>query len=541
MPDAAHYDVIISGAGPVGLTTAINLGRYGVSCLVIERNPGPAPWPKMDRTNARSMEMFRRLGLAGRIRELGYPPDNPMDVFLVTRLNHPAITALRYPSVAECRERIANCRDGSQPLEPYQLVSQNKLEPLLSSVAEETPNVTVRYGCELVHFTADENGVTVSARRLDGREKTLRGSYLVGCDGGVSTVRKQLRVKLEGQGRIAQMCQVIFGSLDLYEKIPVGKGRHYSFIDKGWAILVAQGDRKEFTLHTTLPSDTDFPQVIHELVGFPCQVEIRHIVRWFHNLLVAERFRTGRVLMAGDAVHLVIPAGGLGMNSGVGDAFDLAWKLAGVIKGWGGQGLLASYEEERRSVAKRNVEGAGWAAASVQNWRDRVRPEVFEHSLAGQQAREALAEAFRINQGHMHSMIGLELGYSYAGSAIIADEPGNLAEWETCRYMPHARPGVRIPHMWLKDGRALQDLLEMKFVVLDLLGGIDTSGIERAFAKIGAPLQTVHLDEPRLRAVYGRSLFLLRPDMHVAWRGDAPPEPADALAAQVTGHLSLSG
>ena len=541
MPGDAHYDVIISGAGPVGLTTAINLGRYGVNCLVIERNPGPAPWPKMDRTNARSMEMFRRLGLADRIRGLGYPPDNPMDVFLVTRLNHPAITALRYPSVAECRERIANCRDGSQPLEPYQLVSQNRLEPLLSSVAEETPNVTVRYGCELVHFTANEDGVTVSARGQDGRGETLRASYLVGCDGGVSTVRKQLGVKLEGQGRIVQMCQVIFGSDDLYEKIPVGKGRHYSFIDKGWAILVAQGDRKEFTLHTTLPSDTDFPQVIHELVGFSCQVEIRHIVRWFHNLLVAERFQTGRVLMAGDAVHLVIPAGGLGMNSGVGDAFDLAWKLAGVIKGWGGQGLLASYEEERRPVAKRNVDGAGWAAASVQNWRDRVRPEVFDYSLAGQEAREALAEAFRINQGHMHSMIGLELGYSYAGSAIIADEPGNAAEWETCRYMPHARPGVRIPHMWLKDGRALQDILEMKFVILDLLGGIDTSGIERSFAKLGAPLQTVHLDEPRLRAVYGRPLFLLRPDMHVAWRGDAPPEPADALAAQVTGHLSLSG
>ena len=204
-------------------------------------------------------------------------------------------------------------------------------------------------------------------------------------------------------------------------------------------------------------------------------------------------------------------------------------------------GLLASYEEERRPVAKRNVDGAGWAAASVQNWRDRVRPEILEHSPAGQEAREALAEAFRINQGHMHSMIGLELGYSYAGSAIIADEPGNVAEWETCRYMPHARPGVRIPHMWLKDGQALQDILEMKFVILDLAGGIDTSGVERSFAKIGAPLQTVHIDEPRLRAVYGRSLFLLRPDMHIAWRGDAPPEPADALAAQVTGHLTLSG
>ncbi|MGA6972209.1 MAG: FAD-dependent monooxygenase, partial [Candidatus Binatus sp.] len=202
------FDVIVAGAGPVGLTLAIDLGRRGVRCLLMERNATTAPWPKMDRSNARTMELYRRIGIVDRVRALGYPPENPMDVFIVTRLCDPPLAVLRYPSVAECRARIAACRDGSLPLEPYQLVSQNKLEPLLKEVAEATPNVTVRYGCELVDFAQDETGVSVVARLLDGSEETLRASYLAGCDGGASTVRKQLGIKLEGLGRIQDVCQV---------------------------------------------------------------------------------------------------------------------------------------------------------------------------------------------------------------------------------------------------------------------------------------------------------------------------------------------
>src|SRR5580658_3841760 len=220
--ETGGYDVIVAGAGPVGLTLAIDLGRRGIRCLIIERNLTPAPYPKMDRSNARTMEFYRRIGIVDRVRALGYPPEIPMDVFIVTRLCDPPLAVLRYPSVAECRSQIAACRDGSLPLEPYQLVSQNKLEPLLKEVAEATPNVTVRYGCELVDFAQDEGGVSVRGRSPAGVEETLRGSYLVGCDGGSSTVRKKLGIKLEGRGRIQQVCQVIFGSKDLYEKIPIG-------------------------------------------------------------------------------------------------------------------------------------------------------------------------------------------------------------------------------------------------------------------------------------------------------------------------------
>jgi 2-polyprenyl-6-methoxyphenol hydroxylase-like FAD-dependent oxidoreductase len=534
--ETANYDVIVAGAGPVGLTLSIDLGRRGVRCLIMERSPTTLPWPKMDRSNARTMEFYRRIGIVDRVRALGYPPDNPMDVFLTMRLGDKPIAVLKYPSVAERRKQIAASPNGSWLLEPYQLVSQNKLEPLLKEVAEATPNVTVRYGCELVDFAQDQDGVTVQARTADGRGESLRCGYLAGCDGGTSTVRKKLGIKLEGRGRIRELVQVIFWSEDLYERIVTGKGRHYQFADIGFSSLVAQGDRKEFTLHSSLPPDTDFVPIIRDLIGFPCDFQIRYVVPWRHHLLIAERYRDRRVFLAGDAVHLVIPSGGLGMNTGVGDAFDLSWKLAGVIKGWGGPGLLDSYEQERRPVGIRNVAAAGWAAAGVPIWRALATPEIHDDTPEGEEARHKLAACFDVEHRRMHGMVGVEAGYSYAGSPLIAEEPGNTAEWETSRYTPHARPGVRIPHMWLDDGRATQDILGDDYTLLDLRGDCDAAPLAAAFRALGAPLKVLHLDERRVRDVYGAAVFLLRPDLHIAWRGNtAPPDP-QGLASLTTGN-----
>jgi 2-polyprenyl-6-methoxyphenol hydroxylase-like FAD-dependent oxidoreductase len=513
----ASWDVIVAGAGPVGLTLAIDLGRRGVRCLLIERSPTTLPYPKMDRSNARTMEFYRRIGIAERVRALGYPADNPMDVFLTTRLSDPPIAVLKYPSVAERRQQIAESPNGAFLLEPYQLVSQNKLEPLLKEVAETTPNVTVRYGCGLEDFSQDDEGVTVQARTAAGAQEELRAAYLAGCDGGASTVRKKAGIRLEGQGRIRALVQVIFCSDELYGKIVTGRGRHYNFVDANASTLIAQGCRTEFTLHTSLPADTNFRPVIQDLIGFPCAFEITHIVSWHHNLLLAEHYRDRRVFLAGDAVHLVIPSGGLGMNTGVGDAFDLAWKLAGTIHGWGGPELLDGYERERRPIGRRNVDAAGWAAAGVPIWRARV------------------AAAFDVEHRRMHGMVGVEAGYSYAGSPLIADEPA--AAWETSRYEPKALPGARIPHMWLDDGQALQDILGCDYTLLDLKGDADTGALEAAFRARSAPLSVIRRDEPRVRGVYGASVFLLRPDLHIVWRGDGAPPDAAGLAALATGWV----
>lgn len=533
-----RYDVIVAGAGPVGFTLAIDLGRRGVRCLLLERDPGTKPYPKMDRSNARTMEMYRRIGIADEVRAVGLPPEMPMDVFIVTRLCDPPIARFSYPSVAHYREQIRACADGSMPLEPYQLVAQNDLEPVLKRVAERTPNVDVRFGRELVSFsqTADEVGATT--RAATGEISELRASYLVGADGGSSTVRKQLGIALHGQGGIADLTQVIFRSDELFDRIPVGVGRHYNFADPRVDRLVVQGNRRQFALHTYLAPDTDFGALLEELAGFEFSFTIDHVIPWRLHLLVAERFREGRVLLAGDAVHLVIPTGGLGMNTGVGDAFDLSWKLAATIKGWGGPQLIDSYELERRPVALRNRDASAWAAAGQPIWRSLLRTGVRWEASEGDELKARIREAATVGLVRMYEMKGTELGYTYAGSPIVAAEDGNPAEWDVLRYTPHARPGVRVPHLWLSDGEALQDVAGDDYTLLDLSGQDESRSLERAFASLGAPLRVVRREEPGAAAVLGRSMLLLRPDLHIAWSGGELPPDTDALAAIATGHAA---
>lgn len=555
-----HYDfdVIVAGAGPVGLTMIIDLGRRGISTMIMERDPTTAPWPKMDRSNARTMEIYRRMGIVDRVRALGYPGDNPMDVFLVRTMNEPPIATIPFPSVDEKRAQVAACTDATLPLEPYQLVAQNDLEPLLREVAEkETPNTVVRYGLELIGFEQDETGVTVTTRRTGADEtpippspeslnaesvgegggaiETFRCRYLVGCDGGRSTVRSLLEIPIEGISAPNDLRQVIFKSDDLYERMAVPKGRHYSFVTGGHAI-VAQGSRKEFTLHSPLPADTDFYKLLRELIGFDCDIRISHVLTWRPHLRVARSFRKDRVFMAGDAIHLVIPTGGLGMNTGIGDAIDLSWKLAGTIQGWGGPELLNSYEAERRPVGIRNVEASTWAADGAFSWQATVTRETLEFGPAGEAARARIAATFTAQQSRMHGMVGVETCYSYAGSTIVAHEPGNMPHWEFSRIVPHSRPGIRIPHMWLKDGGAMQDLFGSGYTLLDLSGTYDSAAMEAAFAEIGAPLEVIRLDEPHVRETLKASVLLIRPDLHIAWRETGYPDSIKEVARVVTGH-----
>jgi 2-polyprenyl-6-methoxyphenol hydroxylase-like FAD-dependent oxidoreductase len=535
-----QFDVVVVGAGPVGFTLAIDLGRRGVNTLLVEKDPTTKEWPKMDRSNARTMEFYRRLGIADEVRAVGYPPDGSMDVFIVTRLSDPPLAKLEYRSVAEHRALIAATTDASEPLEPYQLVAQNDLEPVLKKVAESTPNVTVRFGCCLVDFEQDDDGVTVTLDDLEGTQQTVRAGYLAGCDGGISTVRKKLGIKLEGQGSLRQLRQVTFRSEELYDKIPIGKGRHYYVADAEGSAFVVQGSRKDFTLNIAIDEDADLEQAVRDRVGFDFDFTVRNSTSWKLHLLLAERYREGRVFLAGDAVHLVIPTGGLGMNTGVGDAIDLAWKLAGTVQGWGGPGLLDSYEPERRKVGARNVKASGWAAEGMGLWRKLVTPEVYEDTPAGATLREEIGAAANIHHRRVHEMIGVEWGYSYAGSDLIAHEDDNITDWDTTKYTAHTRPGVRVPHIWLKDGRAMQDALGQDYTFIDLTGAADTSAVEAQFARLGAPLEILHIDDANVREAYETSLLLVRPDLHVFWRGETLPEDVEAWADQAVGRLVVT-
>jgi 2-polyprenyl-6-methoxyphenol hydroxylase-like FAD-dependent oxidoreductase len=531
--------VLIVGAGPTGLTLAIDLGLRGVRCMVVEQKEAPQFLPKMERCNARSMEIYRRMGIVEQVRAAGLPAQCPMDVFIVLSLVEPPLLHLPYPSVAQAKAQIAATNDGSLPLEPYQLISQYTLEPLLKSIAEKLPTVTVRYGCELLSFTQDATTVTATVKAAGGTVSEIKASYLVGCDGGSSIVRKQLGIALSGEGNLLQLRQALYRCDDLFERIPIGKGRHYHVADDRATQLIVQDSTRHFTLHSIVETDADMATMFERTVAMPVDYEMLYVGEWKQNLLLADRYGDGRVFLAGDAVHLVIPTGGLGMNSGVGDAIDLSWKLAAVLQGWGGPNLLPSYEIERRLVGEHNVAASRYATVGRRKWRAAYRPEIRDATPAGAAARAELIRIADVEQRKSNEMIGAELGYRYIGSPLIVQEPGEGPEYDFREYTPTTWPGARLPHAWLADGTAVQDRIGYGHgYTLLRLGGAraDTGPLQNAFGTIGAPLQVLDIADAAPRDIYGSDLLLLRPDLHVTWRGNAlPPEPAK-LAALATGH-----
>ncbi len=533
-------DVLIVGAGPVGLTLAIDLGKRGVKCTLIEQKDAPQFLPKMERANARTMEMYRRIGLADPIRKAGLRGDCPMDVYVVLSLNQPPLLRLRYPSVDEAKADGRATNDGSSPLEPYQLISQYTIEPLLKSIAQSLPSVTVRFGTEFTSFAQDEEGVTVTVKTGDNIE-TIRAAYVVGCDGGASPVRKQLGIKLRGEGALMELRQALFRCDELFDRIPVGngpgRGRHYHVADDKASFLIMQDSTQHWTLHSVVNSDEEMKAQFEKVVGFPVKYEMLSCSPWKQNLLLADRYRDKRVFIAGDAAHLVIPTGGLGMNTGVGDAFDLSWKLAATLQGWGGPKILGSYEHERRQVGERNIGASRYASIGRRKWRSMYRSNISENTPIGLQNRKILAGVADVEQRKTNEMVGAEMGYRYVDSPIIMDIPGG-PEHLFREYVPSTWPGARLPHVWLDDGTALQDRLPVNGFTLLKLGRTqaDTAELESAIHASGAPLTVLHLPDQIARELYGFDLILLRPDMHIVWRGQEPPDDAALVVAVATGH-----
>lgn len=533
--------VLIVGGGPVGLALAIDLGQRGVGCLLIDKRAEPSFLPKMERCHARTMEHFRRLGIADQVRGAGYPEHLPLDAFLVTTLAEQAIARISRPSVIAARRESHEHNDGSSPAEPYQIVSQYALEPLLKSVAEKTAGVRVQFGCELVSLEEKDEQIVARVRHADGTEKTISALYLAGCDGASSAVRAGLGFRLEGKANIGEQMQALFHAEDLFDRIGMGKGAHYYRADDRWTFLITQGDTRHFSLHAMTDDEAEMPALFEALAGMPIAYTTLYVGKWTMRLMLSNRYASKRAFLAGDSAHLVTPNGGLGMNTGIGDAIDLAWKLAAVIQGWGGAGLLPSYEIERRPIGARNVNASERAYLARRVWRDLCEDAGGALVDAGSgAAREKLGRVWLEEHGKGSFMANIVLGYRYLNSPIIAyeaDDDG--ADQASDRFVPTTRAGARIPHLWLADGSALQDHVGKGFTLVTCRPSVsEIGGIETAFRALRCPFRVLDVrDTPHARDVYQRTYLLLRPDLHVAWRGDRLPEDVARLAGQVTGHI----
>ena len=529
--------VMIVGAGPVGLATAYELQSRGIRVLVVERNLATTRHPKMDVTNGRSMEHFRRLGIAEKIRDAGVPRESVMDVAWVTRLGEWEVARFEYPNVHDGRKLIAETNDGTQPLEPYMRMSQVVLEPVLRDLLLESPLVEVRYGWAFEKFEEDAEGVTATIHSVDGKVEQVRCQLLAGCDGGNSRVREQLDIACEGKWSIVQFYMIHFTTprRDLMQRF--GIAWHYQSPVGG--TLIAQDDKETWTLHNIVPPDVDPKSIdpkrlLFESLGLEFEAEILQANPWTPHLVVANGYGRGRVWLGGDAVHQYIPTGGYGMNTGIGDAVDLGWKFAAVLEGWGGPKLLQSIEPERRPVALANRDAAGYNMDIRIRIAEAYSSLVHEDSKAGKKAREAWGARILELCNEENEALGLELDYRYRNSPIVWNEGGE-PEWHRLRFQAGTWPGKRAPHVFLETGEPIFDLFGPWFTLLRFDEGSDPSPLVFAAAERKVPLKVVQVDDANARRIYERNLVLIRPDQHVAWRGDSAPDDCIGLFDRVRG------
>jgi 2-polyprenyl-6-methoxyphenol hydroxylase-like FAD-dependent oxidoreductase len=526
-PHSRHRPVLVVGAGPVGATLALELARHGVPSTLIDRSPTAARHPKMDFVNARSMELFRRLGLCDEIRQLGVAPNAPFRFLWTRSLDEQPVARWDYPSVAGMREHMAAVNDGSMPLECYQRVLGSLLEDLGRRRAREHPLIDLREGWVLDGLEYDDYGVMAQVTDSgSGRTHQVRVRYVVGCDGANSTVRAQAGIGTRAIGPTRQYCDVYFRSA-----APVLR-RHGSFfltICASEIMLVSRNGTDTFTgTFPTTPGEApaDPVEEIRARLGVDFVIdEVINVARWEGRLVVADSYRRGPVFLAGDAAHQFFPTGGHGANTGLADGVDLGWKLAAVINGWAGPRLLDSYDAERRPVALFNREMCFNLL------------EVFRRftELARNGAATELLTGFLDQESYQVSNLGIHCGQRYSTSPVIWPEVGQPPPWRWSRIVPSTWPGSRAPSLRLSDGAELFDRLGLEFTLVDLSGENRGKTLVDEASRRGLPMTYLPIVDDQVRAVWERDLVLVRPDQHVAWRGNDAPDNWGAVLDRVRG------
>ncbi len=517
--------VLIVGGGPVGLALACDLGWRGVPCLLIEQGDGSVRSPKMNEVSIRSMEICRRWGITGEIDACPFPADYPLDSAFVTTLFGHELGRVERPSRADQRPDYY----GPQRM---QVCSQIWFDPILQRFAGSFSAVQLRYHTRLDRFDETADGVVADVTDTKtGRTERIGARYLVGCDGPHSITRRQLGIELDGSGTIGHPINLFFEAPDLLEDSGRQRATFYLLIDQGgcwgnlriinpstglWRLMVDSTDG------SITEEAVDREGYLRRALGRSYPVRWVDVSIWRRRSALARSYGWGRVLLAGDSVHQLSPTGAMGMNTGLGDAVDLGWKLDAVLAGWGGDKLIASYDAERRPVGERAVR----MATSLYRTNEAFDPggDLTEAGDAGDVRRRVVGDRLVKQIGAEFRTIGMQLGYRYEGSPVIVPDGTPEGPDDPEVYAPTGRPGGRAPHVALDDGRSLLDLFGRGFVLLRIgREALDTSSFEEAARARGMPLAVYALQQPDALAVYEHRLVLVRPDGHVAWRSDGVP------------------
>ncbi len=548
-------DVLIIGGGPCGLMLAIELGRRGVKCLLVDAKPGTAFNPQANATQARTMEHFRRLGFAHEVRAMGLPADHPTDIAYFTRYASDELARISLPTAAQAVQKIKTMSGSWSAAELPHRVSQKYVEQLLRRHTQACPCNEVRFGWILETFEDLGDFVNATIRPTDGGpSQTVHAKFMVGADGARSFVRRELGIGWGGESGAQR--EFMGGEMfAVYLRAP-----HFLSIlrhPKAWMYVAVNHERRsfmasvdgaaEFAFHAALKpgedadswTESDARRVFAQAVGAEIPIEILSMGTWLAgHALVAQKFQRGRVFIAGDAVHLFTPTGGLGYNTAVEDAINLAWKLASVIKGRAPLALLETYETERQALAHRNTGYARHFADSIGLFV--AKPELDAQTPQGEIERNAASEYLNRHARLEFNIPGVTFGGRYDDSSIILHDGAPLPRDEPNNYVPTASPGGRPPHAWLDDGRSLYDLFHTEWTLL-VLGSNPpgTHEFETVANDMAMDLRIVSLPQEMLFNLYEAPLVLIRPDQIVAWRGESGSE-AQKILSQVMGHVGLT-
>ncbi len=546
MPKRIEAEVVVVGAGPVGLTLTLDLAQRGNRVCVIElREAGEPPSVKCNHVSARSMEIFRRLGVAQDIRCAGLPEDFPHDIAFRTTMTGPELARVSIPS----RGRRFTAKEGPDTgwptPEPPHRINQIYMEPILFEAVVSHPNVSVLNRFEYERFEQDRSNVRAFARSLDSDEPVeIDSAYLIGCDGGQSRVRKQIGSRLSGDAVIQRVQSTYIHAPSLIRRLTTELSwGSLSLNPRRSGTVYAIDGVENWLVHNYLrEEEADFDAVdrdwaIRQILGVGPDFEYDVISRedWYGRRLLADRFRERRVFICGDAAHLWVPFAGYGMNAGLADAENLAWLVSARLKGWGGERILDAYEAERHPITEQVSYFAMNHAFSTARQRRAVPPEIEDATPEGLAARAALGASTYALNVQQYACAGLNFGYYYDDSPIIAYDDGEYPPYSMAEFTPSTVPGCRTPHVWLRDGSSLYDQLGPEFTMIRVGSREPVDDVVESARRRGIRLDIVDLPDECASDIYDRTFVLSRPDRHVAWRGNRAPKDTDHLLDLVTG------